>query len=58
MTGITVNDMFDEAREAGMSDFGAMAMTLGYAAAEYALLSTGIGEMILPELRANRAMTR
>jgi hypothetical protein len=35
-----------------MSDIGAIAMTLGYAAAEYRLLSTGIGEMILPELRA------
>jgi len=54
MTGITVNDMYDEAKEAGMGDFGAMGMTLGYAAAEYALLSTGIGELILPELRAQR----
>lgn len=58
MTGITVNDMFDEAKEAGMTDFGAAAMTLGYAAAEYALLSTAVGELILPELRAERAMTR
>ena len=58
MTGITVNDMFAEAKEAGMNDFGAMAMTLGYAAAEYRLLSTGIGEMILPELRAQRVANR
>ena len=58
MTGITVNDMFEEAKEAGMGDMGAIAMTLGYAAAEYALLSTGIGEMILPELRAQRMQNR
>jgi len=31
-----------------------MAMTLGYAAAEAWLLNTGIGEMILPELRSDR----
>ena len=58
MTGITVNDMYDEAKLAGMDDFGAMAMTLGYAAAEYALLSTGIGELVLPELRAQKAKVR
>ena len=58
MTGITVNDMYEEAKEAGMSNIGAMAMTLGYAAAEYRLLSTGIGEMILPELRAQRVQTK
>lgn len=58
MTGITVNDMFEEAKEAGMGDMGAIAMTLGYAAAEYALLSTGIGEMILPELRAQRMQNK
>jgi hypothetical protein len=32
-----------------------MGMTIGYAAAEYKLLSTGLGEHILPELRAERA---
>lgn len=58
MTGITVNDMYAEAKEAGMGDMGAMAMTLGYAAAEYRLLSTGIGEMILPELRAQRMLNK
>lgn len=54
MTGITVNDMYDEAKQAGASDVTAMAMTLGYAAAEAWLLNTGIGEMILPELRSDR----
>jgi hypothetical protein len=29
-------------------------LTAGYAAAEYALLSTGIGSWVLPELRMNR----
>nr|DAR22858.1 MAG TPA: hypothetical protein [Caudoviricetes sp.] len=29
-------------------------LTLGYSAGEYALLNTGLGEWILPELRADR----
>jgi hypothetical protein len=33
-------------------------MTLGYSAAEYALLSTGIGEWILPELRASKGQSK
>lgn len=56
MTGITVQDMFDEAVNAGMDSNAAAALTLGYAAAEYALLSTGLGELVLPELRAQRQM--
>jgi hypothetical protein len=54
MTAITVADTYGEAKSAGASDLGATALTLGYAATEYALLNTGIGEWILPELRAER----
>lgn len=58
MTGITVNDMYQESKDQGASDIVAMGMTIGYAAAEYKLLSTGLGEHILPELRAERAQKR
>ena len=54
MTAITVGDTFGEAKSAGASDLDATLLTLGYAAGEYALLNTGIGEWILPELRASR----
>lgn len=54
MTAITVGDTYGEAKEAGASDLDATLLTLGYAAGEYAILNTGIGEWILPELRANR----
>lgn len=54
MTAITVGDTFEEAKLAGASDLDATLLTLGYAAGEYALLNTGIGEWILPELRASR----
>ena len=55
MTGITVQDMYQEAKDAGANDISAIGLTLGYAAAEYALLSTGLGEWILPELRLAKA---
>ena len=55
MTGITVQDMFQEAKDSGANDISAIGLTLGYAAAEYALLSTGLGEWILPELRLAKA---
>lgn len=54
MTGITVADTYGEAKQAGASDLDATLLTLGYAAGEYALLNTGLGEWILPELRADR----
>lgn len=54
MTGITVADTYGEAKNAGASDLDATLLTLGYAAGEYALLNTGIGEWILPELRADK----
>ena len=58
MTMLTVNDMYDNAKAAGASDTAAMLTTLGYAVAEYGLLSTGLGEWILPELRQNRMMMK
>lgn len=54
MTMLTVNDIYGEAKEAGASDFDSALVTAGYAAMEYALLSTDIGKWILPELRADR----
>ena len=54
MTAITVGDTYGEAKLAGASDLDATLLTLGYAAGEYAILSTGLGEWIMPELRAGR----
>lgn len=54
MTAITVQDTFGEAIEAGASNNEATLLTLGYAAAEAALLSTDLGKWIMPELRADR----
>jgi hypothetical protein len=54
MTAITVQDTYGTAKLEGASDEEAMWLTLGYAAAEYGLLSTDIGKWILPELRANK----
>jgi hypothetical protein len=54
MTAITVQDTFGEAIQAGASDNEATLLTLGYAAAEAALLSTDLGKWIMPELRTNR----
>lgn len=51
MTAITTQDMYGEAKSAGATDLEATLLTLGYSAAEAALLNTGIGEHILPELR-------
>lgn len=54
MTAITVGDTYGEAKAAGASDLDATLLTLGYAAGEYAILNTGLGEWILPELRAGK----
>jgi hypothetical protein len=54
MTAITVQDTFGEAIQAGASDSEATLLTLGYAAAEAALLSTDLGKWIMPELKANK----
>lgn len=54
MTAITVQDTFGEAIEAGATNSEATLLTLGYAAAEAALLSTDLGKWIMPELRTER----
>ena len=54
MTAITVQDTFGEAIQAGASDSEATLLTLGYAAAVAALLSTDLGKWIMPELQANK----
>lgn len=58
MTMLTVNDIYGQAKLAGASDTDSALLTTGYAAAEYALLSTGIGSWILPELRMNRMQNK
>ena len=58
MVGITTQDMFQEAVNAGASDKVAMAMTLGYAALEAKLLNTNLGEWVLPELRTQKYATK
>ena len=54
MTGITVQDTYDEAKNAGASDIEAAMLTIGYAAAEATLLNTELGEWIMPELHGDR----
>ena len=58
MTMLTVNDIYSEAIEAGADRFDASVITMGYAAMEYALLSTDIGKWILPELRGERLQNK
>lgn len=58
MTGITVMDAYGEAKEAGASDLGAAALTLGYALGEYGILRSDIGKWILPEVRAEKMHLR
>lgn len=58
MTILTVQDTYGEAKLAGASDLEAVALTLGYAAGEAWILNTGIGEWILPELRADRELNK
>ena len=54
MTGITVADSYEEAKDSGLSDAEAAIFTLAYAAGEYGILNTNLGEHILPELRAEK----
>lgn len=54
MTGITVQDAYGKAKQEGASDTEAALLTLGYAAGEYAIISSSLGEWILPELRMEK----
>lgn len=59
MTAITVGDTYGEAKnQGGATDIEATLLTLGYAAGEAALLNTGIGEWILPELKGKGLKTK
>lgn len=57
MTGIVAADSYSEAKQAGLNDEEAAIFTLVYALGEYGILNTGLGEHILPELRAQRRRT-
>jgi len=54
MTGVTVADTYGEAKRQGASDIEASLLTLGYGAGMAALLNTGVGEWLFPELRYNK----
>lgn len=54
MTSITVQDAYGEAKEQGANDLEAALLTLGYAAGEYAIINSRLGEWILPELRMDK----
>lgn len=54
MTGITVQDTYGEAKQAGASDLEAFILTVGYAAGEAAILNTEVGKWILPEARVDK----
>lgn len=55
MTGITTASGYSEAKNSGASDTEAMLFTLGLAAGEYAILSSRLGNWILPELQLEKA---
>lgn len=50
MIGLTVQDTYGEAKQAGASDLEAALLTVGYAAAEAKLLNSELGNYIFPEL--------
>lgn len=54
MVGLTTLDTYGEFLNAGASKEEAALTTIGYALAEAALLSTGLGEWIMPELKGNK----
>lgn len=54
MVGITVQDTYGDAKAAGASDLEAALLTMGYAAGEFWILNTGLGEWILPELHIDK----
>lgn len=54
MTTLVTLDTYNEAKHAGATDTEAVLLTLGYAAAEYALLSSSIGSWMMPELRNSK----
>lgn len=58
MTGITTQDGYSEAKAAGADDVTAALYALGYAAGEYAIISSRLGDWIFPEKRIASAMDK
>jgi hypothetical protein len=58
MTGITTQDGYSEAKAAGADDVTAALYALGYAAGEYAIINSRLGDWILPEKRVASAVDR
>lgn len=58
MTGITTQDGYSEAKAAGADDVTAALYALGYAAGEYAIINSRLGDWILPEKRVAAEMDR
>lgn len=58
MTAITVQDTYEEAKLAGATDLESVLVTMGYAAAENALLKSDIGRWIFPELKQESVRNR
>lgn len=54
MTGVTAADSFNQAKVDGLSDREAALYTIGYSAAEFALLKTDIGQWVLPEAKFDK----
>lgn len=55
MTTMVTTESYSELVEAGADKWQAALFVLGYSALEYGILSMGIGEMMLPELRLDKA---
>lgn len=58
MTGVTASDTWNQAKQEGASDAEAAFLTLGYMAGEYAILKSNLGDIVMPELRAERAYVK
>lgn len=58
MTGITTQDGYSEAKAAGADDATAALYALFYAAGEYAIINSNIGEWILPEKKIGAELNR
>ena len=58
MTGITTQDGYSEAKAAGADDVTAALYALGYAAGEYLIINSRLGDWILPEKRVASAVDR
>lgn len=55
MTGYAAQNTYNEARHEGASRGEAAAMALIFTAAEYAIMRTGLGERLFPELQRNQS---